>query len=101
MNRICQLAIQLSITSMLLLFSATTVASEICYSPALAFSEYAPPTHVTLFNCPTLGVKTLPQLAALGFAVVSISSVTVSGSSISDQLILRRPELILRSGFEA
>lgn len=100
MNRIWDLSIRLTILSTFLLFSATTNASEICYSQAVTFSEYAPSTNTTLFNCPTVGDKSLPQLAALGWAVVSISSVTVSGTNVSDQLVLRSPEPIFRSGFE-
>ena len=76
------------------------LANEICYSPASPSGSHAPPTNATVFQCPATGAKTLPQLAALGWKVASMWQVSVGGSNIADQLILKRGGVIYRNGFD-
>lgn len=82
-------------------FPSVALANEICYSPASPSGSHAPPTNATLFLCPTVGSKTLPQLAALGLKVASMWQVSVGGSNIAEQLILKRGALIYRNGFDS
>jgi hypothetical protein len=84
----------------LLYAPASAATSEICYSPAVIAATHAPPTNATLFECPVLGIKTLPQLAGLGWEVVGIAPLSVGGSTIADQLVLQRGALIHANGFE-
>jgi hypothetical protein len=85
----------------LLCVPTVALSSEVCYSAATPFDTYAPPTNATLYTCPSLGAKTMPQLAELGWKVVRIATQTVGGTSITDQLILKRGVSIHRDGFES
>ena len=64
--------------------------AEICYSDDVALGSSAPPTNATLFNCPIAGIKTLPQLAALGWKVVQLTPVVTSGSTQANQIVIQR-----------
>ena len=76
------------------------MANEICYSPASPSGTHPLPTNATLFQCPVLGSKTLPQLAALGWKAASMWQVAVAGNDIAEQLILKRGGVIYRNGFD-
>lgn len=65
--------------------------AEICYSTPVAYNNAVPPTNSTVFNCPTLGAKTLPQLAQAGWEVVQLVPVsTGGGTQVTDQLVIQK-----------
>lgn len=84
----------LRVATCAVLFTAAMTANagqaEICYSTPVPFAQAVPPTNSTVFNCPTAGAKTLPQLAADGWEVVQLSPLVVNGSSQTDQLVIQR-----------
>ena len=75
--------------------SATAGQAEICYTTPAAYGQNdPPPSNSTVFHCPTVGDKTLPQLAALGWQVVQLVPVTTPGSGVypdtTNQLIVQK-----------
>lgn len=76
-------------------------SNEICYSEAQAIATATLPDNSTLFTCPSAGVRTLPQLAAMGFRVVSLTPVAVGGgTSQRQQLVVKRGVEVHSDGFE-
>lgn len=69
--------------------------AEVCYDGGQA----APPDNSRVFNCPTLGALTLPQIGQLGWRIVKLRPV-VDGSVSRNQLLVRFDERIFRAGFE-
>lgn len=68
---------------------------DVCYGPA----DASLPTNATVFACPQAGSKTVPQLAADGWRIVSMTGV-VSGNGQSVQIVVQRIDRLFRSGFE-
>lgn len=74
--------------------------ADICYSTWSGGTIV--PTNSMLFNCPTAGSRTLPQLAGDGWIIVRMRpSVRPNGGGyeFATQLVIRQ-EWIFRSGFE-
>lgn len=84
-----------------LALSSLSSAAEICYSADQPAASATPPTNSTVFTCPTAGMKTLPQLAALGMRVVRLVPISTSnGTMIRQQLTVQPSRSIHRDGFE-
>lgn len=74
--------------------------SDICYS-AWSGGNIVP-TNSLLFNCPTAGSRTLPQLASDGWIIGRMTPIarnTGGSYEYATQLVIRQ-EWIFRSGFE-
>lgn len=74
--------------------------ADICYS-AWSGGNIVP-TNNLLFNCPTAGNRTLPQLAGEGWTIGRMTPIargSGSGYEYATQLVIRQ-EWIFRSGFE-
>lgn len=71
--------------------------AEICYTPPQpSIPSPPPPTNATVFNCPTIGARTLPQLATQGWEVVQLTPVIWDASdpinsTQSQQLVIQKP----------
>lgn len=74
--------------------------ADICYSTWSGGNIV--PTNNMLFNCPTAGNRTLPQLAGDGWIIgrmTPIARTNSSGYEYATQLVIRQ-EWIFRNGFE-
>lgn len=74
--------------------AAAAGQAEICYTTAQ--ENPPPPTNASVFNCPTIGNKTLPQIAALGWQVVQLGPIVWNQTdplhiTQADQLIVQKP----------
>ena len=80
--------------------SGAAQAGEICYGPAMNVS--GEPTASTVFACPTAGSHTIDALAALGWRVVKLTTVSLGGAQTAAQLVLKRArDGIFANGFDA
>lgn len=82
-----------------LALTSTAVAAgqaEICYSAKANFAVYVPPTNTTVFQCPTAGARTLPQLAAEGWEILQLGPLSAGYSpdpaqtEFTDQLVIQK-----------
>lgn len=74
-------------------------SAEICYSPVEQLSNCSTPSgcdlpvNSTIFQCPTAGNKTVPELAAEGWLVVQIAQrikESTTGNQV-EQLVIQKP----------
>jgi hypothetical protein len=72
--------------------------TELCYDAERPFDS-APPDNSRVFQCPTAGSATVPQLAAAGWRIVKLTPVSVD-SNVRNQLLIRQTTRIFRNGFE-
>lgn len=78
--------------------TATVAAgqAEICYSAPVNYALYVPPTNATVFVCPIVGSRTLPQLAAEGWEIVQLLPVSPgynpdpAQTQYTDQLVIQK-----------
>ena len=76
-------------------------SNEVCYSDAQAVASATLPDNSTLFTCPGAGARTLPQLAAMGYHIVSLGPISVGGgTSQRQQLVVKRGVEVHSDGFE-
>lgn len=72
--------------------------AELCYGPPADFSS-PPPNNDTVFDCPSLGALTIPQIARSGWRIVRLVPV-VAGNGQRSQLLIRGDDTLFRNGFE-
>ena len=80
---------------------AQLFGAQVCYSAEQPFGSAILPTNATVFTCPVGGDATVPQLAASSWRIVKLAPVVASATTTRVQLVIRRHDLVFRSGFEA
>ena len=80
---------------------AQLLGAQICYSAEQPFGSTTLPTNATVFTCPTGGDRTVTQLAATNWRIVKLTPVVASATTMRTQLVIRRHDVVFRSGFES
>ena len=87
-----------------LALAAGSAQAEICYSDTYDTAAPVLVTASTVFDCPTLGRKSLTAIAAAGYGVVRLTPVVASRDGpttrMAQQLIVELREEIFAHGFE-
>jgi hypothetical protein len=78
--------------------SAHAQRSEVCYD-AEQPQNSAPPGNDRVFDCPTSGLRTVPQLAQAGWRIVKLTPVSVD-AGVRNQLLIKQGTRIFGNGFE-
>lgn len=80
--------------------TATSFAADLCYdAEQQPPGAGTPPTNSHVFTCPTLGERTVPEIAEAGWLIVKLVQVS-SSDGLRNQLLIRNGEAIFGNGFE-